>query len=327
MSPSDWPAAFEATMQSLLSSYGERYSYIDTYVRTGGKFIRPTLFLEACACYDVALTQAHMDIASGIELLHAFFLIHDDLMDGDELRRDKPTLHAHFRSLLGCERLGNAQGIVWGDVLHAEALRLISEGLQQLGSGDALSEVFRIVLLTAEGQVKEMDTDHFPTKQELLDFYEKKTAAYSIWLPLFLAASVSTKEVSMEDLRSACKHLGIAYQLYDDHIEITGSKQRREDGRVSDILRVKPTPHLLTAMEQLSASSREEIRGCFAHGQDLPESLYEATMEACLQKDVVRDMLSAIHEHVELARTFIDNAGLSTHAPLQRLLTTFAQAS
>src|SRR5262245_15143459 len=95
--------------------------------RRGGKRLRPAL---AVLGFRAVRSRAHLDTALdagvALELLQAYFLIHDDWMDGDSVRRGGPSVHALLTERLGSERLGAASAILAGDYAQALALEVLA---------------------------------------------------------------------------------------------------------------------------------------------------------------------------------------------------------
>ena len=121
----------EARLRTFFSGGGleeaMRYSLL-----AGGKRIRPILTMKFCEAAGGTLEEA-LDFACGVEMLHTYSLIHDDLpcMDDDDLRRGRPTCHKGY---------GEAMALLAGDALQAEAFRLIAsaEGLSGEQRSDAV---------------------------------------------------------------------------------------------------------------------------------------------------------------------------------------------
>ena len=148
----------------------------------GGKYLRPRLYMEAVTAWKGDIS---IDYAIGLEFLHCYFLVHDDIMDGDTLRRDHPTAHVALSEKYG-SILGTGLGIVLGDMLCNEAMRcFLKHSTAHLE--ETFSTIHAVIHDTLVGQVRESTYTALPSVAELLTLYKKKTARYSIFLPLYLA--------------------------------------------------------------------------------------------------------------------------------------------
>lgn len=307
-------------LDTLLAAHGKQYVYLKDYVLSGGKQLRPRIFLETVSAWEGDITEDMLDVACALELLHAFFLVHDDIMDGDEMRRDKPTLHTQFLHQGMQDGVGKA--LVWGDVLYTEAFRLLLKYPDVACSHALASLMTDITLKTADGQLLEANRETLPSLEEILVFYEQKTALYSILLPLQAAAIVCRKEVP--ELHELSRHAGIAYQVNDDLIEVLGEKKRRmDDDRCGDILRLKPTPLLLKVYPELPEQIQATLLKKFQKGEDLTvqeEKVVLSTMETA---GVLAFTKQLCRKHAEHALTLMQKMHVQPDHTLSHFLEKF----
>jgi geranylgeranyl diphosphate synthase type II len=198
----------DAAYQSLLEAM--RYS-----VLAGGKRLRPVLSLAFCAACGGDETRA-LDAACGIELLHTYSLIHDDLpcMDDDDLRRGVPTSHKKF---------GEWRAVLAGDALQAAAFeKLLSSGLPpenvvQMGKILADAAGARGI---CGGQTLDMAGKPF-SLAELTQIHALKTAAlFAASAQIGVAAAGGTAE-RLDAAGEYARSLGMAFQLRDDALDVT----------------------------------------------------------------------------------------------------------
>ncbi|APH04459.1 polyprenyl synthetase family protein [Bacillus weihaiensis] len=213
-------------------------------LEAGGKRLRPVLVLALLHTYKKPERDG-LATACAIEMIHTYSLIHDDLpcMDDDDLRRGKPTNHKVF---------GEALAVLAGDSLLTESfsiivndpycpseqkLRLITELVKAAGAEGMVGGQ----VLDMEGEAKELSL------LELQHIHENKTAkllAYSLLAGGILAGA---PECDIENLRKIGYHLGIAFQIRDDILDIEGSEDRIGKPVGSDSVNEKNTyPKLLT---------------------------------------------------------------------------------
>lgn len=318
---------FTSLVDQILEPYPEEYHYLKTYILQGGKQVRPLLFLEACNLWGKEIDEHTLRIASGIELVHNFFLIHDDIMDNDEMRRDQPTLHTYFARNRS-DIAGRALALVLGDLLYTEALKCISQGCSENTLRIIQEKTLEICSNTANGQILEFTSNTIPTRDALLDFYRKKTAEYSIYFPLIIAAYHSDAEknqkISLSELYELSSELGIAYQLYDDMSEIVGAKKRMAHSeRCSDIMRAKMTPILLDALPLFADDLRTRVENAYITQQLLSEEDEKEVLSIIHASNILQETQEIINEYLLMSEFKLSFLGLTNSELIQKLLVTY----
>ncbi len=186
---------------------------------SGGKRIRPALCLIACEAFGGS-TQDALSFALATEILHNFFLVHDDIEDGDTMRRDKPTLWT---------QVGVANGINVGDYLIAKAYDVILKSPLPPEMTLLLARIFTSTLeRTVEGQA--LDINLRGSREVTLETYYRivqlKTAYY-LALPWVGGAIIAGVEDSVvEPLWELGRCVGPAFQIRDDLLDLTEGKGR-----------------------------------------------------------------------------------------------------
>ena len=187
----------------------------------GGKRIRPFLVIEAAKIAELPLSQAFI-IASSIECIHSYTLIHDDLpsMDNDDYRRGKLSTHKKFNE---------ATAILAGDALHDLAFELISGNLKNKDHKSIIKLINYLSLCIghkglALGQALDLDFENKKlSKNKILDMYSKKTGKlfeFSFSAPFLL------KDRSSNEIQFAKEYgmlFGLIFQLTDDLIDEIGT--------------------------------------------------------------------------------------------------------
>jgi geranylgeranyl diphosphate synthase, type II len=195
----------------------------------GGKRLRPVLALEAAKICGGNPARI-MPAACALEFIHTYSLVHDDLpaMDDDDLRRGKPTTHRKF---------GEAAGILAGDALLTDAFRLMAACAPAIPAARVVKAV-ELVSSAAGfngmvgGQMKDtVETDKWQKKgrKTLLKTIEyihlNKTAAL-IQASLLAGATLSgAGKKQMKALNAYGRHIGLAFQIADDILDITADKK------------------------------------------------------------------------------------------------------
>lgn len=188
-------------------------------VKNGGKRVRPILMLLSASVYG-EITQTVLDLAVGLELIHSYSLVHDDLpcMDDDDLRRGKPTAHIKF---------GENIAVIAGDGL----LNLAFEKMLS-GNVDAnkIKAIKYIVSKTGAkgmvgGQSLDINTAFNPHNiDELNSIYEGKTSAL-LQAALVGGCLCNGGEKDMELLDNFGKDIGLVFQYIDDILDVTSSEE------------------------------------------------------------------------------------------------------
>lgn len=186
---------------------------------SGGKRIRPVLTLEFCRMSGGAPYDA-LPIACGVEMLHTYSLIHDDLpcMDNDAMRRGMPTNHKVY---------GETTAVLAGDALQAEAFRsILSCGLP----ADTRAECAGILADAAGengicgGQYLDMLGESCPLSEtELRLMCEKKTASMISAACMMGAVVGGADENKISAAESFGRGLGLAFQIRDDILDVCGA--------------------------------------------------------------------------------------------------------
>ena len=191
----------------------------------GGKRLRPVLMTETCRalCGDVDVI---MPLALGMEMIHTYSLIHDDLpaMDNDDLRRRKPTNHKVF---------GEAMAILAGDALLNYAVETMLQGTQGL-DGDMLSNylaAMRIIMGAAGisgmigGQVADiLSEERVISLQEMDYIHMHKTGALLEACVQSGCLIAGAEPATQGRLISYSQRIGLAFQIVDDILDIEGNE-------------------------------------------------------------------------------------------------------
>ncbi len=227
------------------------YEPVRYILSLGGKRLRPALVLMACDMFGGDV-EAAVSPALAIEVFHNFTLMHDDIMDNAPLRRGKATVH---------ERWGQNTAILSGDVMLVQAYQLISQV-----DDNVLRKVLDVFSKTAvgvcEGQQIDMDFEKRSTVQidEYLEMIRLKTSvllggALKIGA---LIGGASTDEAEL--LYDFGEHLGIAFQLQDDILDVYGDPDKFGKQVGGDIIANKKTFLLIKATELADLGQNTELQ-------------------------------------------------------------------
>jgi geranylgeranyl diphosphate synthase, type II len=205
---------------------GGLYTLVRDYPARGGKAIRPALLLATCQAVGGTL-RSGLRPAVSLEMLHNAFLIHDDVEDSSLLRRGAPTLHA---------RHGTGLAINAGDALAGLALGPLRQDpvLGPRIGALLVDELVRVVRQTTEGQAIELgwvrDATTGLTPADYLQMVAKKTSWYTTVAPLRMGALAGSRSTArFAALTRFGLHLGTAFQLRDDLLDIEGDAALGKD--------------------------------------------------------------------------------------------------
>lgn len=191
------------------------------YPERKGKYLRPTLVLLIARALGGATPQA-LTTAAAMQLSEEWILIHDDIEDNSEKRRDKPTLHKLY---------GNELAINAGDTLNTIMWKMISD----LNSKQLSDEFYRILMRTVLGQAVEQIWTNSKIKnisdENYMFIADSKSAYYSIAGPMRLGAIVAkATPAQIDKITDFGLYLGRCFQLVDDILDI---EQDKREGKVT----------------------------------------------------------------------------------------------
>lgn len=245
---------------SSLEAFSQACGYA---VTNGGKRIRAILVYATHAALTEPGRQSDIDpIATAIELIHTYSLIHDDLpaMDDDDLRRGKPTLHKAY---------DEATAILVGDGLQARAFELIADA-----PGLSAEQKVQIIKVLAQasglqgmvgGQYIDISaTGRELTLEELRAMHELKTGALIRAALAMGGIAAGASDGQLEALDEYGQHIGLAFQVVDDILDVEGDtatlgKTQGKDGEAN-----KPTYVKLMGLEGARAEARRLLAAALA---------------------------------------------------------------
>ncbi len=239
-------------------SFYEPVRYI---LKAGGKRIRPILVILACKSVGGKI-EACLNSAVAIELLHNFTLVHDDIMDQDDLRRGRLTVH---------KKWDEATAILAGDGLVALAYQNLLKT-----ESNKIREISKIftngIIELCEGQAldKEFEEEFEIDLAQYISMIEKKTA-----LLLMISSEIGAiigggSNLERKSLRDFAKELGCAFQIQDDILDIEETSGKTYG---SDIQQHKKTFLFIHALNNANQSARKQITAIYKQAEILPDDI------------------------------------------------------
>jgi len=224
-------------------------------VKAGGKKLRPSLVVLSSEAVGGPVGSA-LKTGAAVELIHTFSLIHDDIMDQDEKRRGKPSVHVLW---------GEPMAILAGDTLFSKAFSTVlkseEDGVAPEKILPALHTVVDSCVKICEGQAMDMGfaerTD--VREEEYLTMIYKKTAA-------LIAAATKAGAIlgggtpeQVEALAEYGRLIGMAFQIQDDYLDVASSEEDLGKPVGSDIVEGKMTLLVVHALSQATPEDREKL--------------------------------------------------------------------
>ncbi|MBT4162492.1 MAG: octaprenyl diphosphate synthase [Gammaproteobacteria bacterium] len=229
--------AVDDLIRANLNSHVPLVEEIAAYlIEAGGKRLRPLLVL-LCARACGYSGNDHIKLAAVIEFLHTAMLLHDDVVDDSDLRRGRKTVNAAW---------GNPPSVLVGDFLHSRAFEMMVD----IGNMRVMEILSRATNIISEGEVQQLCNIRNPktTEADYMEIITRKTAM------LFQAAAHSGAVLAGADkdteaaLRDYGLHLGVAFQLVDDHLDYRGDTEALGKNVGDDLAEGKMTLPLIAAM-------------------------------------------------------------------------------
>jgi geranylgeranyl diphosphate synthase type II len=267
-------AVVEAALdQSIAVRYPERiYEAMRYSLLAGGKRLRPILCLAACELVGGTIDQA-LPTACALEMLHTMSLIHDDLpaMDNDDYRRGKLTNHKVY---------GEDIAILAGDALltYAFAVTAQSQGVAAELTLQVIGEIAKAVGSLVAGQVVDLESEGKPDVSEatLTFIHTHKTGALLEASVVSGAILGGAKSEQIQALRRYAQNIGLAFQIIDDILDITGTQEQLGKTVGKDLQAQKVTYPSLWGLEasqqkaqELVAAAQAELHPWGAAGEPL----------------------------------------------------------
>ncbi len=191
----------------------------------GGKRLRPTLTLATGESLG-ADTDELMPAACAIEMIHTYSLIHDDLpaMDDDDLRRGQPTCHKAF---------GEATAILAGDALLTQAFRVLSadsphrDAARQVRVIREIAEAAGSVDALIGGQMADIENEGREVDSAALEYIHRSKTGAMIRASVVVGAIIAgAREEQIEKLSEFANRIGLAFQIADDILDVTSTREQ-----------------------------------------------------------------------------------------------------
>jgi geranylgeranyl diphosphate synthase type II len=302
-------------------AHGDAYRGLWSAARdaaAGGKRVRPRLVLAVHRAFGGDDPASAVVTAAAFELLHTAFLMHDDVIDHDDVRRGIPNVSGRFAAEARASgatpdrsrEYGEASAILAGDLLISAAHRMIAGLDVPFARREALLElVDECVFLAAAGEHADVrfTFGEAPDADDIVAMIENKTASYSFSGPLRAGAILAgAARETVDGLGGIGAHLGVAFQLRDDVLGVYGERDVTGKTTIGDLREGKET--LLIAYARADASWAR-VADRFGR-PDLDEPGAELLRRAIATSGAHRRVEALIEARCRSAVALIDGAGL-----------------
>ncbi|MBN1505901.1 MAG: polyprenyl synthetase family protein [Sedimentisphaerales bacterium] len=238
----------EYISQALLTAAtsGELVPLYKHVCERNGKMIRPALVLLVGQCLGEILEE-HLRVAAMVQMIHDATLLHDDVLDHGENRRGVPTVNCLW---------GNESAVLLGDFILSRVFKM---------AADRESAVARVLAQTAvrvcEGELRQVlqRRNWQLGEAEYIDIITDKSASFFSGCCRLGAMLLQTPQGQIEAASSYGLHAGIAFQIMDDVLDITGDEDRMGKRAQSDFDNSKPTLAVIHLLGTTNARDRETI--------------------------------------------------------------------
>ncbi len=274
----------------------------------GGKRLRAVL-----VAVGHVVGQGHGDwsralpVCCAVELLQSYFLIHDDWMDQDRMRRGGPAVHAALEAHFPSTHLAASGAVLAGDYTLALATRVLGRAEPAPERWPALLQRYAQMQLDA---VVGQKLDVLGDGENLDEVYRLKTASYTVQGPLALGMLLGPAEPRWpaSQLADFAVPLGIAFQLRDDLIGAFGEPALTGKPRGSDLVAGKRTLLVQTALALAGPSQRQLLQQVLGNSAVTPEALAAAlsVIDACGARGRVEERIQVLAAQARAALASAD---------------------
>ncbi len=287
----------------------------------GGKRLRPALFHSVYLALGGRDADVAAEVGAALELLHTALVIHDDVIDGDTVRRGQPNVVGSFAdaALAGghdperATHYGQTAAILTGDLALAGAVRTLALcGAEPATVARMLDLLDRALHLSAAGELTDvrLSLEGDGEEREVIAMEHQKTAVYSFELPLQLAATLADAEAPVtEDLTRFAQLLGVVYQVRDDLDGMFGDEAVTGKSSASDLREGKMTALMAHAR---TTDAWPRIRPFLGAGTADDDDV--AQVRALLEECGARDHVEALAD--DLSRQAMASVAHLPQAPL-----------
>ena len=261
-------------------------------ISSGGKRLRPALCIMSYGAVGGKDMMKPVKVGAAFEIIHSATLVHDDINDQGEIRRGRKTLHKEYTV---------SKAIIAGDYMFAMGFRLLAAEAPQI-----VDYIVDASASMGAGEFVQKDFEHASsvTEDDYIEIITGKTAK------LFEASSKSGAAVAnadgamLEALGNFSHYIGLAFQIVDDTLDVTGDPHNTGKAVGTDLIEGKPTLPVIYAMQDPDKGPR--LIELFEKADETTDDVAEA-LELIRSTDSVDRCLSKAREYVDEAVGYMDS--------------------
>ena len=267
---------------------------------TAGKSVRGCLALFSYNMFAKSnQIKIALPLAAGLEFIHAGALIHDDIMDQDDMRRHLKSMHRQFDQFSTDKHFGEGMAINIGDLCFFLAFEQFSKITSPNSSYliSLASQEFATVTVAQQFDVASSYLPYKSTEEEIISLYRTKTARYTFSLPLIMGGLLANTDVStLKILESLGQSIGILFQIRDDELSVMGDIIKTGKPIGSDEKNKKQTLIRLFLQEENSADYPKStafilIQKIMKHYEDLAKQTLQKLPIENIYKQTLKELI------------------------------------
>lgn len=246
-------------------------------IESGGKRLRPYLAVKSCEAVG-GNRENVIPFAAAMELLHSFTLVHDDIMDSDELRRGRPTVHAKW---------GIPVAIAVGDLLYAKVFEAMtapsSRGMESDRILQAIKATVDATISLCEGQTLDItySDSWLVTEEDYIFMVGGKTGALFRACARIGSIVGGGTDSQTDSLGCFAWNAGVAFQIIDDILGVISEEEELGKPVGSDLREGKKTLIVLKALEVTNENQIKILKDVFGDDNASDEDLFRAVNVLC----------------------------------------------
>ena len=266
----------------------------DLTSRGGKRFRAALLAIAYSGVAPKAPLGPALDAGTALELLQTYLLIQDDWMDGDDLRRGGPSVHAALARAYGSARLGDSVAMLASDLTWGMAIRTLTTLDAPVAR---VRDVVQRMCDVHQDVVIGQTLDVFAHAEAVEAVHTLKTGSYTVRGPLTMGAALAGASADVIDaLERFAEPLGIAFQLRDDLLGVFGTTAETGKPRGGDLRAGKRSAVIVEAERLLDSVGKKALAGVFGRDQATSRAMDRAieVLDACGAREAVSDRLRTL---------------------------------
>lgn len=284
----------EGRMEDFTSGKFDLISKILAHIKgAGGKRMRPILLILFAKLLGYKGSE-HIDLAACVEFLHTATLLHDDVVDGSDLRRGLPVANKVF---------GNKASILVGDFFLSRAFAIMADS----GEAKIVKAFAEVACILTEGEVRQLSFryDIGISERDYLEIISAKTAALFGICTKIASIIAKTTEDAEEHCYNFGKYFGMAFQISDDILDYTGTEQDFGKKQGQDFLEGKITLPVIYAYLDGTPQEKELIRTIFKASYDRTQEDFIKIKEILANTNSIQKCFSKAEEYIQIAKEIL----------------------